>query len=76
MSFGMKPDASTIHWWLKQSSEARSLPFWLMRPWGCLRLSNFWLTLLLKTLLTVVTQFSYGVMDVRLITSFFAAHTR
>ncbi|MBQ4924258.1 exonuclease [Citrobacter werkmanii] len=24
MSFGMKPDASTIHWWLKQSSEARS----------------------------------------------------
>ena len=24
MSFGMKPDASTIQWWLKQSSEARS----------------------------------------------------
>ena len=24
MSFGMKPDASTIEWWLKQSSEARS----------------------------------------------------
>lgn len=24
MSFGMKPDASTIKWWLKQSSEARS----------------------------------------------------
>ncbi|MDM2862948.1 3'-5' exoribonuclease [Citrobacter sp. Cpo073] len=24
MSFGMKPDASTIQWWLKQSSETRS----------------------------------------------------
>lgn len=24
MSFGMKPDASTIQWWLKQSSEVRS----------------------------------------------------
>ncbi|WP_410706084.1 3'-5' exonuclease [Citrobacter amalonaticus] len=24
MSFGMKPDASTIEWWLKQSPEARS----------------------------------------------------
>ncbi|KAA0554920.1 exonuclease [Citrobacter sp. JL976] len=24
MTFGMKPDASTIQWWLKQSSEARS----------------------------------------------------
>ncbi|MBI1128881.1 exonuclease [Escherichia coli] len=24
MSFGMKPDASTIQWWLKQSSEART----------------------------------------------------
>ncbi|WP_270495591.1 exonuclease [Citrobacter gillenii] len=24
MSFGMKPDASTIQWWLKQSSESRS----------------------------------------------------
>lgn len=24
ISFGMKPDASTIQWWLKQSSEARS----------------------------------------------------
>ncbi|WP_410756622.1 3'-5' exonuclease [Citrobacter youngae] len=24
MSFGMKPDASTIQWWLKQSPEARS----------------------------------------------------
>ncbi|MDM3414155.1 3'-5' exoribonuclease [Citrobacter sp. Cb018] len=24
MSFGIKPDASTIQWWLKQSSEARS----------------------------------------------------
>lgn len=24
MSFGMKPDASTIQWWLKQSSKARS----------------------------------------------------
>lgn len=24
MSFGMKPDASTIQWWLKKSSEARS----------------------------------------------------
>lgn len=75
MSFGMKPDASTIQWWLKQSSEARSAIL-VDEAMGLLETLELWLTLLLKTLLTVVTQFSYGVMDVRLITSFFAAHTR
>ncbi|CAM7540570.1 3'-5' exoribonuclease Rv2179c-like domain-containing protein [Citrobacter freundii] len=73
MSFGMKPDASTIQWWLKQSSEARSAIL-VDGPWGCVKPLNYWLTSLLKMLLTVVTLFSCGVMDARLITSFSAAH--